>query len=184
MKLLIGVILVVIALIMKKREAKSAEKTPSTPRPAMPADEVLRRHREMVEQQMRQLQEQQPIDSKEYDEDENYDEDEEYEEEDEEYEDEEYEEDDTPVYEPIPAAYDEPVPVQLPQPAQSYYQQNMNPTSLADGLPVEGVSAFANAQNDNDISNAPTSAQQDSSLTADDMRRAIIYQTILERPKF
>lgn len=80
MKLLIGVILVVIALIMKKREAKSAGKTPSTPRPAMPADEVLRRHREMVEQQMRQLQEQQPIDSEEYDEDENYDEDEEYEE--------------------------------------------------------------------------------------------------------
>lgn len=170
---IVGIIIAIIALVVKIMEEKSSKTAPKTQHPDMTMDEVLRRHKELVERQMRQAQEQQDDANDEYSDEDNTDDDE--------YED---DEETIPTYEPIPAAYNEPVPVQAPQPAEFLYQQNMSPTPLTDGLPVEGVSAFANNQVNDDTSALPTPDQQDSSLTADDMRRAIIYQTILERPKF
>lgn len=165
-----AILFVIVSLIIKavaedKEKKKKAQQQLN--------DEAEKRRLEELRRMIAEAQTQNEQDGDE--ENEYYDEEEEYDE----------EQDNTPQYEPIPSFQDMPSPVNFPQPTEASYQrEDMRPESLANNLPDEGISAFENNPDEISENNQCNNVDQESSLSIDDMRRAIVYQTILERPKY
>lgn len=191
MKLFFIILLAVISIIGKVMDAKSNNNGKTKPqhngqpKPIASAEEILRR-KQMEQELARQMQETEQEAKRQLAEQHKH-----YEEEDsdpilEETPEEEYdEEEETPHYEPIPAAQDVPPATYAPKPALTTIPSgDMKPTPLAQGLPTEGISAFDNNIQNNDISSSSTNEEDEPQFTIEEMRKAVIYQTILERPKF
>ncbi|MDO4461561.1 MAG: hypothetical protein Q4C30_03560 [Bacteroidia bacterium] len=169
-----AVIFIIISIVLKivaENNKKTQQQTP----PIQPSGDMERR----LEELRRMINESQKNNSQEYDEE--YDN-----EESPDYYDNDEEEEYTPQYEPIPSAQEIIEPISIPKPAESIVKSSdMTPTPLAYNLPNEGISAFTHQEESpNSSQQIPPAQQPEAALSIDDMRRAIIYQTILERPKF
>ncbi len=160
------ILIIVIAIIVNIKDNKKQKPTP-TPQQRTAEEEFRRMIREAQQREAEQ---------KEKEIEEYYDEEEDSESE---------EEIPTPSYEPMPT----------PQTAQPSHndaehidytldREDMCPTALNEGLPEEGGSSLSEKQLHDEDSPIQSIEQPEQVLSADDMRRAVIYQTILERPKF